>query len=92
MGATEALRDWQSGWGLLGGIAAMCCVETTDDRNKKSLFQVKLILSNIFFLAGTQGVEIFLEEVLLIHRRMMTSITVTRFSSLFAITPTTLTS
>ena len=92
MGATEALRDWQSGWGLLGGIAAMCCMGATDDRNKKSLFQVKLILSNIFFLAGTQGVEIFLEEVLLIHRRMMTSITVTRFSSLFAITPTTLTS
>ena len=35
MGATEALRDWQSGWGLLGGIAAMCCMGATDDRNKK---------------------------------------------------------
>ena len=41
--------DWQVGWGLLGGIAAMCCMGATDDRNKKSLFQVKLILSNIFF-------------------------------------------
>ena len=30
MGATEALRDWQSGWGLLGGIAAMCCMGATE--------------------------------------------------------------
>ena len=27
--------------------------------NKKSLFQVKLIISNNFFLAGTQGFEFF---------------------------------
>ena len=44
MGATEALRDWQSGWGLLGGIAAMCCMGATDDRNKKAGWR-----SNRFF-------------------------------------------
>jgi len=33
-------------------------------RIKKSLFQVKLIISNNFFPAGTQGIEIFSEEVL----------------------------
>ena len=49
MGATEALRDWQSGWGLLGGIAALCCMGATDDRNKKAGWRSNRLILIFFF-------------------------------------------
>ena len=51
--------EWRIGWVRMG---MMLHGSNRSDRDKKSLFQVKLIISNIFFLAGTQGFENFFEE------------------------------
>ena len=62
MGATEALRDWQSGWGLLGGIAAMCCMGATEAIGIKKLAGGQTDSFQYFFSGWNSRIRIFFLE------------------------------